>query len=93
MITYWNLMCRSANAFTIKHSHMEWKRDSLGVFFAQMKNDQGGERPKDARHVYPNPLMPEICPLLSLGIYWLTRIKIIKVFTREIISTIDFARY
>jgi hypothetical protein len=35
-----------------------------------MKNDQFGERPKDPRHIYANPLNPEICPVLALGIYW-----------------------
>jgi hypothetical protein len=42
MIMCWNLMCRSANAFQIKHSHMEWSEDSLCVYFAHMKNDQTG---------------------------------------------------
>ena len=40
--------------------------------FSQMKNDQMGLRPRDPRHIYANPLMPEICPILSIGIYWLT---------------------
>jgi hypothetical protein len=32
----------------------------------------GGEKPKDGRHVYANPLLPEICPILALAIYWLS---------------------
>jgi hypothetical protein len=72
MVVCWNLMCRSANAFTIKYEHTEWTEDALSVYFAHMKNDQTGERPRDPRHIYPNPLMPEICPILSLGIFWLT---------------------
>eukprot|EP00644_Phytophthora_capsici_P001362 jgi/Phyca11/105062/e_gw1.10.591.1 len=35
-----------------------------------MKNDQGGDRPRDPRHIYANPLRPEICPILALGIFW-----------------------
>ena len=62
-------MCRSANAVSICFNHMEWKNDALGVYFAHMKNDQNGERPRDARHVYANPINPEICPILSLGIF------------------------
>eukprot|EP00834_Sanchytrium_tribonematis_P007834 NODE_780_length_3936_cov_0.468335.p7 type:complete len:102 gc:universal NODE_780_length_3936_cov_0.468335:2113-1808(-) len=50
---------------------MEWHEDSLGIFFAHMKNDQCGEKPRDARHIYANPLMPEICPIFSLGMYLL----------------------
>lgn len=67
----WNLMCRSANAFSICLNHMEWSEDALCIFFAHQKNDQTGERPRDPRHVYCNPLMPEICPILALGMYWM----------------------
>jgi hypothetical protein len=69
MLFCWNLMCRSANAVSICYYHLEWKDDALGVYFCHMKNDQAGERPRDARHVYANPINPEICPILSLGIY------------------------
>lgn len=72
MVMCWNLMCRSSNAVSIKFEHLEWVEDSLCVYFAKMKNDQLGERPRDPKHVYPNPLMPEICPILSLGLYWIT---------------------
>jgi hypothetical protein len=34
-----------------------------------MKNGQEGERPRDARHVYANPLLPGICPALLMAIY------------------------
>jgi hypothetical protein len=50
---------------------MEWTEDSMAIYFAHMKNDQFGDRPKDPRHIYANPVMPEICPILGLGIYWL----------------------
>jgi hypothetical protein len=53
------------------YSHMEWKEDALCVYFAHQKNDQMGERPRDPRHIYANPLIPEICPILALGLYWL----------------------
>lgn len=66
----WNLMCRAGNAASICFSHMSWKEDSLAILFAQMKNDQDGEQ-KVPRHVYANPLIPEISPILSLGIYFL----------------------
>ena len=60
-----------SNAAGISISHLEWREDALGVFFAHMKNDQTGERPRDPRHVYANPMMPEISPILALGIYLL----------------------
>lgn len=67
----WNLMCRAGNTADIKYLHLRWDEDSLGVYFAQMKNDKDGDRPKDARHVYANPVLPEICPILALGLYFL----------------------
>ena len=69
LIMCWNLMCRAGNAVSICFSHLEWREDALGIYFAHMKNDQLGERPKDPRHVYANPVNPEICPILALGIY------------------------
>lgn len=71
MLLSWNLMCRSANTVSICYNHLEWHEDALGIYFSQMKNDQAGDRPRDARHVYANPLNPEVCPILSLGIYFL----------------------
>lgn len=72
LILPWNLTCRSANAFGVRHSHIEWCGDSLRIFFAHMKNDQSGDRPRDPRHVYANPLQPTICSILALAIYWAT---------------------
>ncbi|ETN14375.1 hypothetical protein PPTG_07434 [Phytophthora nicotianae INRA-310] len=74
MVIAWNLMCRSSNAFGIRHSHMEWRGDALQIYFAHMKNDQGGERPRDTRHIYANPLEPSICPIVALGLYWATTV-------------------
>jgi hypothetical protein len=50
---------------------MKWDNDALGVTFAKSKTDQEGDHPKDAKHIYANPHLPAICPILSLGIYLL----------------------
>jgi hypothetical protein len=79
MILSWNLMSRAANTVSICYNHMEWGEDALSIYFAHMKNDQTGSRPRDPRHLYANPLMPEICPILALGkstadlLQWQTR--------------------
>ncbi len=70
LLLTWNLMCRAGNTGSIHHNHLEWKDDALGVYFAHQKNDQEGDRPRDARHVFANPLRPAICPILALAIYW-----------------------
>jgi hypothetical protein len=71
LILCWNLMCRATNGTTIRHEHMCWRGDALAIYFAHAKNDQDGEGNRDPRHIYANPLNPAICPILSLGIYWL----------------------
>eukprot|EP00644_Phytophthora_capsici_P019701 jgi/Phyca11/133749/e_gw1.705.6.1 len=65
-------MSRADNTASICYNHLEWCDDALCVYFAHMKNDQRGTRPRDPRHIYANPLSPEICPLLALGVYWST---------------------
>jgi hypothetical protein len=72
MILCWNLMSRAGNCFSICYDHLEWSEDSLSIYFAQMKNDQGGDKPRDPRHIYANPVIPEVCPILALGIYWMS---------------------
>eukprot|EP00644_Phytophthora_capsici_P007419 jgi/Phyca11/111881/e_gw1.21.330.1 len=67
MVLSWNLMSRAANTASICYRHLEWREDALCVYFAHMKNDQRGCRPRDPRHVYSNPTSPEICPILALG--------------------------
>jgi hypothetical protein len=62
-------MCLAGSAVAICFSHMEWKEDALRIYFAHQKNYQMGKRPRDPRHIYANPKCPEICPILSLGIY------------------------
>lgn len=71
MTITWNLMCRSNNTCALQFSHLSWKEDALAIVFPKMKNDQLGERPKDAKHIYANPLVPQICPITSLGIFLL----------------------
>ena len=66
LVLCWNLMSRASNALSICFNHMEWSEDALCVYFAHMKNDQAGQRP------HANPLMPDICHILALGMYWLS---------------------
>ncbi|POM69448.1 Hypothetical protein PHPALM_14262 [Phytophthora palmivora] len=48
---------------------LRWDGDALAILFGHMKNDQDGTRSRDARHIYANPFISEICPVLSLAIY------------------------
>jgi hypothetical protein len=71
MTLMWNLMSRASNALRVCYSHMFWAEDALAIYFSHQKNDQMGEKPRDPRHIYANPFMPEICPVLALGVYWM----------------------
>jgi len=43
----------------------------ISIFFAHQKNNQTGERTqRHPRNIYPNPIEPFICPLLSLSLYF-----------------------
>lgn len=70
LVICWNLICRAKSTESIRHAHIGWHEDALSVVFAHMKNDQDGNRPRDPRHIYANPVAPEICPILSLGVYF-----------------------
>jgi len=65
----WNLMCRSRNTVNVQVEHINWDADAIGVKFAHSKMDQEGDRSAQLRHIYANPLIPEICPVLSLARY------------------------
>ncbi|OWZ00907.1 hypothetical protein PHMEG_00027803 [Phytophthora megakarya] len=66
-ILSWNLMYRAANTVSICYGHLVWRDDALCIYFAHMTNDLRGTRPRDPRHVYANPISPEIGLILALG--------------------------
>jgi len=65
----WNLMCRSKNTVNIHRNHISWENDSLTIQFAHMKTDMMGFEEAVKRHVFANPLIPTICPVLALSVY------------------------
>ncbi len=67
----WNLVCRANNSISICLQHITWENDSLVIYFAQSKTDQIGDHDQEPRHIFANPFQPEICPVLSLGVYLL----------------------
>jgi len=64
-------MSRVGNAVQICKNHLEWRDDALLIYFAHEKTDQTQSKPGDPRHIYANPYQPAICPVLSLGIFFL----------------------
>jgi hypothetical protein len=64
----WNLFARSNSIANLMLHHFDWKEDSLLITLPKHKGDQEGINvyPK---HLYANPVYPELCPILSLAIY------------------------
>lgn len=64
----WNLFARSNSVANLMLHHFDWKEDAMTITLPKHKGDQEGLHvyPK---HVYANPIYPELCPILSLGIY------------------------
>uniref|UniRef100_A0A7S4NBV9 Core-binding (CB) domain-containing protein n=1 Tax=Guillardia theta TaxID=55529 RepID=A0A7S4NBV9_GUITH len=71
MIISWNLMSRSSNTAGLLYNHMDFANDAFQFYIIHQKNDQAGDKARDPKHVYANTTNPSICPILSLGIYWL----------------------
>lgn len=57
----WNLMCSTSQTLDLQYSQITWFEDALRVHL----NERPGSKPRNRRHIYANPCMPEICPILS----------------------------
>ncbi|KAF0704091.1 hypothetical protein AaE_015112 [Aphanomyces astaci] len=62
-------MCRSRSTESVRIDHLSDEGDAIGVTFFKSKTDQGGTKRRDPKHVYANPMRPETCCILTLGIY------------------------
>lgn len=65
----WNLLCRTNNTEALSTAALVWKADALNIRQTKSKTDQTGETLRDGYHVFANPFMPEICPILALGLH------------------------
>jgi hypothetical protein len=68
VIWQFNLLSRSANLVSLKWACLEAGDDFIGVKYNWSKSDQAG-LDDQIRHVYANPLLPEMCPFLALGLW------------------------
>jgi hypothetical protein len=67
----WNLMSRISNTIAVSLSELSWDCDSLSVLFGHTKTDPDGQSHcLEPRHIFANPLMPEICPILGMAIFF-----------------------
>jgi len=70
LVSQWNLMVRTSSVQCLNYQFIGWSSDSLTIKVPFSKSDQLGER-AFAKHCYANPVTPQICLILSLGIHLL----------------------
>ena len=52
------------------YDHIWWEEDSMVIVFPTHKGDKDGENSLSSpKHVFANPINPEICPILAFGAY------------------------
>lgn len=73
LILCWNTMVRNCNCDDIVFENCIWRGDCFGISVKRTKTNQDGSRDiqADVKHIYANPLMPEVCPILALAMYFL----------------------
>jgi integrase len=68
MTLLWNLISRSDSVNSLMLEHFDWKDDCLLVQEQGHKADKKGKT-KYWKHIYANPLEPDLCPVLALAVY------------------------
>ncbi|KAL7564565.1 hypothetical protein ACA910_013964 [Epithemia clementina (nom. ined.)] len=64
-------MCRARNTASIIMSNIRWITfDLFEIFFGHSKTDQLGNNAKYPRHIFVNPSIPLVCPVLALAMYF-----------------------
>ena len=58
------------NTVSVQREHIDWSGDATTIQFAHSKTDREGQDAGNKRHVYANPFMPAICPVLSIAQYF-----------------------
>ena len=73
LILCWNTMVRNCNCDDLIFEHCAWVGDCFGISVKKTKTNQDGTKTvqSDIKHIYANPVMPEICPILALALYFL----------------------
>ena len=67
-VNAWNLISRSCNVAGLIFPMMGWAEDCMVIRVPKHKGDQTGESIGKDKHVYANPFMPEICPILATAV-------------------------
>ena len=68
LVLSWNLACRE----NVYLSDINWATyfDTFNIFFAHTKTDWIGNNAKYPRRLFANPMIPLICPVFALSLYF-----------------------
>ena len=89
----WNLMSCADSVAMVNIKNIEWHDDCLVMHFAHSKSDQEGVHHKDPWHIYSNPLVPDICPILSFAKYILSYPTVLKGDCRLFSGSHQYSRF
>ncbi|KAL7524807.1 hypothetical protein ACHAXR_003117, partial [Thalassiosira sp. AJA248-18] len=78
LVLDWCLMKRAENCTNARINHISFSDDCLVFEFAKSKGHQKGEEHVGPWHVYSNPQMPWLCPILALAMYLLCYPDVLK---------------
>ena len=72
LVLCWNTMVRNCNCDDLIFEHCVWVQDCFGISIKKTKTNQDGTKTvqQAVKHIYANPLMPEVCPVLALALYF-----------------------
>ena len=72
LIMCWNMMVRNCNCDDVVFTNIIWCHDSLGCSVKRTKTNSDGKKEvqTEIKHIYANPFMPEICPVLAMAMYF-----------------------
>ena len=68
----WSLIARSESVEKIALDQLSYACDHMKVFFPKHKGDQIGLNKDEPRHVYSNPIQPEVCAMRAMASYFFT---------------------
>ena len=66
-------MTRIGDTSDIRYEHLTFETDHIVVVIPRNKADPTGELTATGKSVFANPIYPEICPFLALGIVVMSR--------------------
>ena len=69
----WSQLARSETIDVMHLAHLDWVNDGMRTNAAKSKKDQGGSGIGKEKMHYANPFKPHACPVLSTGLWLLTK--------------------